>query len=255
MLKERKGITCITSPFLESRGPVLHAFLAGIGRGSLRSLNLSADGGGDSERAERNSAFVKQAFGIKRLFTLKQVHGCEVVAVNDEKSLCRGIEADGVITDIPGIALGVLTADCLPVLLYDTVRTVAGAVHAGWRGTLKGVCKRAVQRMTDEFGSRPEDIVAVLGPHIGPCCYTVGEDLLHEFEKIFGKGPPFFKKVEGALRLDLGEANVAALRGAGLLEENIKREDLCTSCREDFFFSYRRDRTTGRQLSFIMIRD
>ncbi len=261
MLIDRQGISYIVSEPLESTGALVHAFSTrkgGVSGPPFSGLNLSLSVGDDPEMVDKNLGLLKLALGIPdgaRLLGLKQVHGSRILTIKDKKDIPKEApKADGAVTDLGGLIISVLTADCLPLLLYDPVKGVAGAVHAGWRGTLRGICKSAVQSMAVGFGTNPEDIVAVLGPCIGPCCYTVGDELIKEFESAFGHDPSFIKRDRGRPRLDLAAINIKVLKEAGLREENIKTEPYCTSCNEELFFSHRRDKRTGRQMSLIMIR-
>jgi YfiH family protein len=164
-------------------------------------------------------------------------------------------QADGLITGAAGIAVGVETADCVPVLLVDPSGPAVGAVHAGWRSTVKQIVRKAVLRMQHLYGTDPARMVAAIGPAIGPECYEVDEPVMGPLREAF----PFWKDVAGARgngrwSLDLVKANRLELEGCGLRERNIHSLGLCTSCRHDLFYSFRRDGRTGRMLSAIMIR-
>ncbi len=180
-----------------------------------------------------------------RLHLLKQVHGTTVVSARWEGRP----EADAATADQPGLILGIETADCLPVLLVDPVRRRVAAAHAGWRGTAAGVTRAAVSALV-AGGSRPSDLVAALGPGIGPCCYEVGPELVAAFgpggEAFFRDGP------RGRPHLDVRAANVAQLRAAGVPEAQVHHVDDCTYCRADLYHSYRREgRGAGRMISYI----
>ncbi len=215
------------------------------------------------------------------LVTLKQIHSAIVQVVSksdaEEEAAHKG---DGLMTNEPGILLGIQTADCIPVLVVDRKKRVVAAFHAGWRGTLKRIVETGVGRMRLEFGSRPEDLLAAIGPGIGACCYAVGEEVRMEFESQFSYAPELFSEVYDsnpikekypllfltarapghsnlgpALHLDLVEANRRQLVDAGLSPGNIFVQGDCTSCRTDRYFSHRADHGfTGRSLSVIGIR-
>jgi hypothetical protein len=157
-------------------------------------------------------------------------------------------EGDAAIAFEASLLLGIETADCLPVLLVDPHRGSVAAAHAGWRGTAKGVTRAALSRLV-AAGSRPADILAALGPGIGPCCYEVGDELRQEFpggEAFFSPGPG------GKPHLDVRKANRTQLLAAGLLPANIHSVDECTRCRPDLYPSYRRDgRGAGRMVSWV----
>ena len=164
-------------------------------------------------------------------------------------------EGDALITGSPGIAIGVFTADCLPLLLFEPERRVAAVVHAGWRGTAKEVTRKVVEKMAEVFACAAEKIQAALGPCIGPCCYEVDGPVEAEFR---GGGLPWESfasgRGPGKWSLDLQEANTHLLIKSGVKRENIRRLAHCTACRSDLFFSYRREKgTRGRHLNFISL--
>jgi YfiH family protein len=198
-----------------------------------------------AESREETRARVTAALASSgHLHLMKQVHG---VTVHDAP--WSGLpEGDAAVASAAGQLLGIETADCLPVLLVDPHRRVVAAAHAGWRGTAAGVARAAVERLV-AAGSRPGDILAALGPGIGPCCYEVGDELRREFpggDSFFRPGP------HGKPHLDVRAANRAQLEGAGLAPAHIASVDDCTRCRADLYPSYRRDgRGAGRMISYI----
>lgn len=189
--------------------------------------------------AENRRRFVRSVAGDLRakrgveLVTIRQVHsdGVQVVreghgelATPDGKAV---LEGDGVITDVPGLLLGIQTADCVPVLVVDTKRRAVGAFHAGWRGTVASIAAKGVARMGAEYGSRVEDLVAAVGPSIGSCCFEVGEEVRAEFRESFGYAETLFDR-RG--HVDLWEANRRQLAGAGVALERITVLGECTAC-------------------------
>lgn len=180
-----------------------------------------------------------------RLLLLTQVHGTAVATAPWEGRP----EADAAVAGSPGWLLGIQTADCLPVLLVDSARRLVAAAHAGWRGTANGVVARAVAALVAR-GSRPEDLVAALGPGIGACCYEVGEGVRGAFPP---SGAAFFRPgPKGRPHLDLRAANARQLVAAGLRPEALHHVADCTRCRADLYPSYRRDgRGAGRVISFV----
>jgi YfiH family protein len=191
-------------------------------------------------------------------------------------SRCWG---DGLMTSKPGILLGIKIADCLPVLIADPERRAIGAFHAGWRGTARRIVEKGVGEMRKHFGSDPAKLLAAIGPGIGSCCYEIGDEVEREFESQFAYWQELFEDVvdprslharypllflnqrapghgDAALsrHLNLVKANLLQLRDAGLAEENISNLGLCTSCRTDLFFSYRKEQVTGRMLAVVGIR-
>ena len=193
------------------------------------------------------------------ILSARQVHGDGVVVFKgepQEPEKLWGKEGDALVTAVSGYALGVFTADCLPIILFDPVQGVAGIVHAGWRGTAKAICQKALKVMAKNYDSIGENILAAMGPCIGPCCYEVDEPV----KKVYAEaGLPWelLSKPRGRKKwsLDLARANAYLLKVAGVREENIHRLELCTSCHGDTFYSYRAEgKTCGRQLSFIAMR-
>jgi polyphenol oxidase len=199
-----------------------------------------------AETREESRARVAEALRPDgRLLLLQQVHGASVV----EAPWDGTPQADASIAVSSGWLLGIRTADCLPVLLVDPERRWVAAAHAGWRGTAARVVVRAVEALVAQ-GSRPEDLLAALGPGIGSCCYEVGDELREVFgasgDGVLRPGP------NGRLHLDVRVANVRQLQAAGLRPESIHHVADCTRCRADLYHSYRRDgKAAGRMISFV----
>lgn len=260
-MKTTGGISYFQSSLFDPVA-VTHAFLSrrgGVSSPPFDSLNFDTRDADPLENVERNLGLISEAFetDFEGLVTVNQVHGNNVLIVDDRaQHLRKKIDADAIITAVPGVPVGVLTADCLPVLLADPVRKAVAAVHAGWKGSAAGVVLKTIEKMKKRFGTRPDDLYAALGPYIGPCCYTVGENVATEFECNFGPSSvDYIQKIYGEMRLDIGMANVAQLTKAGVRRVRISMEAACTSCNNGLFFSYRKDNgSTGRQLSFIMLK-
>ncbi len=197
--------------------------------------------------------------GADRLVRLKQVHGVDVIVVRKgERDSNQGRpRADVVMTNDPAIAVAVQVADCVPLLLADPVNHAVAAVHGGWRGAAAGVARVAVSAMTANFGTRPSDLLAAVGPSIGACCYQVGQDVADAFRA--GGFPEeslraWFRpdRARGRYRLDVPRAIVDQLRDAGLQSSNIAACGLCTACHPSLFPSYRREGAgTGRIAGII----
>jgi hypothetical protein len=215
------------------------------------------------------------------LITLRQIHSSVLVAGNS-RDACRSTpwKGDGLMTAERGLLLGVQTADCVPVLVADRKRRVVAAFHAGWRGTVKRIVESGVGRMRLEFGCRPEDLIAAIGPGVGACCYAVGEEVYSSFESQFGYAAELFHEVYDAdpvrtrypmlfltqrapghsnigpsLHVDLVEANRRQLLDAGLGSGSIQTTGGCTSCHRELFFSHRASQGyAGRMMSVIGIR-
>lgn len=188
------------------------------------------------------------------LVTLKQMHSALVRRVGGAEIAEQAtLWGDGLVTNEPGVLLGIQTADCLPILIADRQRRAVGAFHAGWRGTLKGIVERGVAAMDLEFGSVPQDLTAAIGPGIGQCCFGVGPEVRDLFRARYLYSDELFS-ADSKLSLDLVEANRRQLLTAGLEPESIFALNACTSCRTDEFFSYRAERgKTGRLMAVIGI--
>jgi purine-nucleoside/S-methyl-5'-thioadenosine phosphorylase / adenosine deaminase len=214
------------------------------------------------------------ADGLK-LCGLNQIHS-DVVHVFEAAPAapCRG---DASTTNRPGLLLTVQTADCVPILLADTKNRAVAAVHAGWRGTLRRIVTKAIGKMQMQFGTKPIDLLAAIGPSIGGCCYEVGTEVASEFRSQFSNASDWFDELRTGdepnplqwlnmkppghqpppknVLLDLRKANRAQLLEAGVPARNIFASDLCTACRRDLLFSYRKEGgTTGRFMAVIGIR-
>lgn len=191
-----------------------------------------------------------------RLVTVNQVHGEDIVTVDDGNfNRIRTLPADAIITNTPKIAIGVETADCVPVLLVDPVIPAVGAVHAGWRSTVKKIVQKVAKKMQDEFASNPSRMIAAIGPAIGPECYEVDEPVMGPVREAFAFWQDVaFSRGNNKWSLDLVKANKLELIQAGLQEKNIHSIGLCTSCRKDLFYSFRAEGRTGRMLSVILIK-
>jgi YfiH family protein len=200
---------------------------------------------GWEEREEGRRRVSTALAGAGRLLLLRQVHGASL----HEAPWEGRPEGDAAVARAPGWLLGIETADCLPVLLVDPRRRAVAAAHAGWRGTAAGVTRRALQALL-AAGSRAGDLIAALGPAIGPCCYEVGEELRSAFGPA---GETFFRTgAQGRPHLDLRAANQGQLLEGGLAADRIHHVADCTRCRADLYHSYRRDGPgAGRMLSFV----
>jgi polyphenol oxidase len=232
-------------------------------------LNLGWTASDDPAKvAENRRRLVTKIAGANsqaRLVTLRQVHSGVVriieknsgaldgkLETSERKAVLRG---DGMMTDVPGVLLGVQVADCVPVLVADVKRKAVAAFHAGWRGTLRRIVERGIGRMQLRYGSSPEDLIAIIGPSIGACCYSVGEEVRHEFESQFAYAPELFSEVYDSdpvkekypllfltarapghsnigpqIHLDLWEANRRQLLDAGLRPESVSVIGECTAC-------------------------
>jgi YfiH family protein len=200
------------------------------------------------------------ALGVKNgtVFVMAdQTHSDYVYVVSDR--LSRGwreqesavAECDALVTAQTGVVLGILTADCVPVLLYDPCREVVAAVHAGWRGTKANIVAKTVKKMQEVFGCDPSQIMAGIGPSIGKCCYEVGREVAGHFSHIAGACE---EKESGKYQLDLQHINKYQLLKAGVCSTHIELSGICTACSTEAFFSYRKEQgCSGRFMSMIGI--
>lgn len=214
--------------------------LADIG-GLVHGFGLRVAGPRATARAAAQAAFEPAG----EVFFLRQVHGCAVAS----PPWAEPPDADASFAADAGALLAIETADCLPILIVDPAQRRVAAAHAGWRGTVACVAQAAVRALI-AAGSDPRRLVAALGPSIGPCCYEVGP----EVEEAFGEpGRRFFVEGENERKhLDVSAANRVQLEEVGLAPANIDHVDFCTRCREDLFFSYRRDGAhAGRMISVV----
>ncbi len=243
---------------------VLHAFSTregGVSEGPFASLNLGRSVGDDPERVAENARRFAGGLGLTagQLVSANQVHGetiVEVAGARPGPEVPRAVaDADGLVTRARGVALGIRTADCVPVLIHAPDVGAIAAVHAGWRGAVVGIAGRAVARLKELYGADPRRMVAAIGPHIRSCCYEVGLDVARRFEERFGPGVAA-PSGEGrqSVRLDLEESNRRALVEAGIPAENLDALPDCTCCDAKRFFSHRRDQgRSGRHLSIIAL--
>ncbi|HVG90254.1 MAG TPA: peptidoglycan editing factor PgeF [Alphaproteobacteria bacterium] len=248
-----------------------------------RALNLGFTKDDLRANVERNRNAALLAAGAATqskpwpLITVRQIHSDLIHVVRSRKP--ERMAGDGLVTDLRGVALGILTADCFPVLLVDTKRKAVGAFHAGWRGTVKHIVEKGVGIMRLEFGSRPEDIHAAIGPGIQNCSFEVGEEVEEQFHSQFEYAAALFHRVQESdavrerypmlfmnqrapghgdpcikLHLDLREANRRQLLAAGVPQANITAFKDCTVCQPRKFFSHRGEKgKTGRQMALIGI--
>jgi len=202
--------------------------------------------------------------GVAEVVRLNQVHGREVVISRRGSPRAAAVQdADVLVSDDPDIAIAVRAADCVPLLLADSRVGVVAAVHAGWRGTAAGAAPAAVEALAREFGTKPEDLVAAIGPSIGACCYEVGTELVDAFAAaghprhlidrwFLAPPPPRGSRERPKLRLDVGSANRDQLILAGVPEESIHACGLCTAMHLDVLTSYRAEKEKAERMAGII---
>ena len=242
--------------FSTRRGGVSRVYLASgeIGPGEL-NLGFTAVDAAENVR-ENRLRFVDAVSGSREtsLRTVRQVHSNRSMTAAEAAQETTP-EADGLMTGHAGELLGIQTADCIPVLVADPVRRAVAGFHAGWRGTVARIVELGVGRMTREFGCDPADLIAAIGPGIGACCYTVGEQVKAQFGDSFSYAEELFLHHEGDLQLDMVEANRRQLLAAGLGADAIATVGGCTACQPELFYSHRASGGhAGRMMAVIGIR-
>lgn len=254
-----------------------------------KTLNLGFTAHDSRSAVQRNRAiFVNAITGKKRsghdrtawsLISVRQIHSDLVHCISGVPE--HPLVGDGLITRTPGILLAVLAADCLPIIVIDGRQHAVGVFHAGWRGTFRRIVEKGVGEMRKYFGTRPEDLKAVIGPGIRACCYQVGPEIRDKFEGQFAYARELFRETKEIdevrkkypllflsarapghtempkrIFLDLAEANRRQLIDAGVPVSNVSTVDFCTSCRTDLFFSHRAEHgKTGRMMAAAGIRE
>jgi YfiH family protein len=200
---------------------------------------------------KRGEDWFRWGFGTRdavlrnELASVKQVHGSVVVPVTEVGFAGEG---DGLVTRTPGVALGIKTADCLPLLMVDLSRRAVAAVHAGWRGTAQGIAAGALAGMHANFETKPVDVLIAMGPAIGKCCFEVGPEVARQFSGFRED----WSEAKEKCHLDLQAINAWQLERAGVLPENIVRNEFCTMCGGDKFWSYRKaGEKAGRMWSVV----
>jgi YfiH family protein len=247
--------------------------VGGLSTGEFAMFNLGLSCGDDPGAVIDNRAQLGSLTGaFPDLLTFgRQVHGTRIAVVTGDLIGSGAFDreasipdTDAMITDIPDVPLVVLVADCASVSLYDPVRGAIGLAHAGWRGTAAGIAGATVAKMTEAFGSDPADMIAGIGPSIGPCCYEVGRDVIDRFSDDLADIAPIVlggtavgaaghSDVDKA-QLDLWQANQLQLVATGIPEGRVEVAGLCTSCHTEMFYSHRAENgRTGRFAALVML--
>ena len=236
--------------------------LGGVSEGYLSSLNIGLHRGDNPRNVEENFRILANALGIvpEDFVLTKQIHSDIVVKVGRAdrgKHMVEGAspECDALITNEPGVALVVFTADCTPILLHDPVTGAVGAAHAGWRGTAMGIAAKTVEAMVKEYGCDRKNIRAAIGPNISFCCFETDRDVPDAMVAALGEDArPFIRPRGDKYYVNLKEINALWLRRAGV--EHIEISDACTVCRSDVFWSHRVTRgQRGSQGAIIVCKE
>ncbi len=264
---QQGGIITITFPRFADSKILRHAVstrVGGVSAGIYRSLNMSYRVEDDNVRVDENRVLLSREFGmdLSRSVWVDQVHSDNVVKLDAANRPQNGGslgQGDGIITNEMDISVMILVADCLPILFFDPIHKAIGLAHAGWRGSVSHVAAKTLLAMGDAYGTKPEEVRAVLGPCIGACCYEVGEDVRKSFMNVFPWGQEVFEKSsKDHWKLNLSEANARQLIEIGMKEENLIRSELCTIKNIDMFYSHRAEagsgKPTGRFGAFLMLK-
>lgn len=228
------------------------------------SLNLGSNLGDDPARVDENFRRFCAALGTSaaNIVKNKQVHSCLIRRVGRDDAVRRPSDpavfsADGLVTNEPGVCLTVFSGDCIPVLLYDPVARCIAAAHAGWRGAAGGIAAQAVSAMTEHYGSRPENVLAAIGPGIGPCCFETHVDVPDAIRTQLGaEAEAYITSLPqpGKFHVDLKSLNAHWLRKAGVSSDHIALCGRCTACGLDEFWSHRiQGRERGSMAAMIQL--
>ena len=241
------GVPYLIYPLLENTGVVKHGFstrLGGVSTGNCSTMNISTHRGDDPQAVRENRNRIAGAVGVKpeNMVYTQQTHTTNVNVVG---TLDRGKslpETDGMITNVPGICLVTFYADCVPLYFVDPVHKAIGLSHSGWRGTVGKIANVTVRMMEENYGTRPEEVIAAIGPSICQDCYEVSLDVIEKFRDNYRKEywkDLFYEKENGKYQLDLWKANEYNFLESGILKENIAVTNVCTCCNPDILFSHR----------------
>lgn len=217
----------------------------------FNSMNVSCNGGDDADTVESNRSLIADCLGAGRPITFSdQIHGPDVVSLKqaDTSKIPAKITGDAMITDIPGMPLGIQLADCQAILLYDPVKSVVANVHSGWRGSIQNIAGKTIGRMQSDFSCRPENVRAAVSPSLGPCCSEFINYQTEIPEKFwsYGNSRNYF---------NFWVITRDQLTAAGVLAEHIEFSNTCTKCNEHLFYSFRKSPKTGRFAAVIELFD
>ena len=207
----------------------------------------------DSKSREDMTLVCEDAnFKINNLTSNIQIHS-DIVNKIDEGNIGQKLEGDALITNIPNVPLLIFTADCVPIAIIDKKNKAIGLAHAGWRGTYDEIAKKTIDKMKENYNTNSEDLVCMIGPSIGACCYEVSKDLVEKFNMNFtNSNEKFYTIEEDRYKLDLRKVNEYILKECGVKEDNIVNLNLCTSCNSDKFHSYRKHNQTLKRIGTIL---
>lgn len=249
----KHGVKFIKSLQIENTGYFKHFFstrAGGQSTGCYHNLNLGIFTDDNKENVMENFNRVFNASGMEEseIVYLKQIHSDTFHVVDRDNYIkIKNSPGDAIITASKKIAIGIFTADCVPIIAADKKGKAAAVIHAGWKGTDLNIAGKVIDYMVDSMGIERDDILVSLGPAIGPCCFEVGSDVAERFKNVLTRNGKYY--------VDLFRENINNLNKIGINEKNINSINLCTYCNSDLFYSYRRDNNnTGRMGTFIMLK-
>lgn len=249
-INEKDKFKYLTFSSLEKYSDLFHCFttrLGGVSEGCFSSMNLGMSTDDNREHIVKNYEILSEKLSLNLHDVVKtyQTHTSNIRYVTDDD---KGkiydktpgyTDVDGLITDKKNIALSTLHADCTPIFFYDPIKKIIGMAHAGWKGTIKNIAGNMVQKFVENFYSNPQDILAVIGPSLGQCCFEVDKDVAEIILSIDMNYLQFMEARGMKYNFDLWEINKYILVNEGLKQENIEISELCTKCNNDLFFSHR----------------
>ncbi len=248
---QNNGVPFLAAEAFRAAGGVVHGFstrLGGVSEGIFSSLNLGFNRGDNPDHVRENYRRFCAAIGADadRIVMTGQIHETEIRTATPDlikADICTptGYDCDGLISNQPGLVLTIFTADCIPVLLYDPVRRVIAAVHAGWRGTAKNIAGKAVNKMQQDYGCQPEHILTAIGPGISRCCFETHSDVPDAMAASLGDiaSPHITSLPDGKFKVDLKAINAALLMRAGVTADHVEISADCTACLCETYWSHR----------------
>ena len=252
--RTKNGLSYYQFSLFKSIPGLIHGIFSrqgGISQGPYAGLNLSFSVGDDPQKVTHNRAQILKILSLPVVRSLKQVHGKDTVVISEPLSVDASPSpeihsGDILMTRVPGHGLMIKQADCQSLVFYDPVRKAIANIHCGWRGNVHNVIVEAVRQMKMTFGTQPEDLLVGIGPSLGPCC----AQFIHYRKEIPAK---YWTYQARPYYFDLWRLSRDQLIAAGVLEDNIEIAGICTSCRTDLFFSYRKEKITGRFATIIAL--
>lgn len=269
-IRDKNGVVFLTYPRLEEMWEFCHGFstrLGGVSRGIFASMNLSFTRGDEEAAVMENYRRISQAIGfsLDHIVCGDQTHTSNIRVVT-EADAGKGVgkekdyrDIDGLVTNVPGITLCTSYADCVPLFFVDPIHRAVGLSHSGWKGTVSRIGRKTLEVMEQEYGSRPEEMYAAIGPSICQDCYEVSEDVAERFLAEFASNAKekslLYEKENGKYQLNLWRANEIILTEAGIPKEHLSFPGICTCCNPAFLFSHRASKgKRGNLCAFLGIR-